>query len=297
MEHRITKLKFDNLQLGWQGINEFLYLHCHKITDRQGGFHGSEFVSYNNYVIMENAWVDPEFDFGRILGYSDKKWSGLVNNYVDLHYLDLMRAEITRRVASNARAYNYTYHFDNSHGSGKDCLVAITFTKRFTQDRPVLVFQIRTSEVTKRLLFDFLLVQRIGEYIYGHNDFEVHLFAPSFYITAESFVMYNNVKPIKPLLKRFNKKHKLELHKFQTKVLTKFDEYINHPDPLSIMFRVNRRSVMQIQKDKNGIPISGVKSMKAKELVLKPLNTNIPRDVNTMKDLRTHKRLKTKNDK
>lgn len=292
MSYKITKLKFDNLQLGWQGINEFLYLNCEEISKNKGGLYGSEFVSFNNHVFMENAWVDPEFDFGRQLGYSDKKWSGLVNNYVDFNYLDLMRAEISARVSKNAKMYNYTYHFDNSHGSGKDCLVAITFTKRPYQNKPILVFQIRTSEVTKRLLFDFLLVQRIGEYMYGNNDFEVELFAPSFYITAESFVMYNNIKPIKPLLKKFLKKNKLKPHKFQDKVISKFDEYMNHPDPMSVIYRVNRRSIMQIQKGEDGLPISGVKSLKAKELQLRKPQENLPKEVTNIKKLRSYNKSK-----
>jgi len=286
--HHITQLKFKNLQKGWQGINEYLFLEQGKIAPTGGGLAGSKMLSFNNYVTMEEAWVDPEFDFGITLGYSLQKWTALVNNYVDFNYLDLLRATISERVAKKASMYNYTYHFDNSHGSGKDCLVAITFTKRPYQPKPILVFQIRTSEVTKRLLFDFLLVQRIGEYIYGHNEFEVHLFAPSFYITAESFVMYNNVKPIMKLLKKSLKGTDQDDYKFHVNVKKKFKEYMNHPDPKSIMFRVNRRSVMQIQKGKDGLPISGVKSMKAKTLKLRPDQDLIPKDVQTPQELRIH---------
>jgi hypothetical protein len=257
-------MHFDTLQEAWQGINEFLFKECHAIEKKGGGVYGPEWVSYDNVVQVKKAWVDPDFDFGSKLGYATKKWSSLVNNYVDLHYLDMIRAETTHRTKRNSKSYNYAFHFSNFHGHGKDCLISLNFTKRLNKDWPVVTFQIRTSEVTKRLLFDFLLVQRIGEYIYGHNDFEVHLYAPSFYITAESFVMYNNIKPLDQLLEEVEVPHK-----FQERVMKKFHDYMNHPDPQSIVYRVHKRSIMQIQRGKDGRPLSGVKPMFARDLLLK----------------------------
>jgi hypothetical protein len=276
-------LEFGNLLSAWQGINEYLFLECEDVTKRGGGLYGPEWVAYNNYVIAKRAWVDPEFDFGKVLGYSYKKWSALVNNYVDLRYLDLLRAELGHRVGKDSRSYNYQFQFSNKHGSGKDCLISLLFTKRIGIPHPIVVFQVRTSEVTKRLLFDFLLVQRIVEYVYGHNDVEVHLFAASFYITAESFVMYNNVKSLRKLLKRHKKKHekeyKAENHKFQDRVLTIFDRYISHPDPMSIVYKVHRRSVLQIQKGTDGNPRSGVKSLFAKQLLIDRKIFEAPKEV------------------
>jgi hypothetical protein len=196
----VKTLEFPTLQAGWEGINEYLFLECKEIEDRDGGMDGPEIVSFFNYVVMKDAWVDPEFDFGKRLGYSLKKWTTLVRNYVNLNYLDLLRAELDLRHSRGSRSYNYSFHFSNHYGNGKDCLISLMFMRKAKQKKPIVVFQIRTSEVTKRLLFDFLLVQRIGEYVYGNNDFEVHLSAPSYYITAESFVMYNNVKDIMKLL-------------------------------------------------------------------------------------------------
>lgn len=283
-------LEFGSLQQGWEGINEYLFLECERIDSKGGGLYGPEFVSYNNYVVMKRAWVDPEFDFGKKLGYAIKKWSSLVNNYVDLRYLDLLRAEINRRKNRHARSYNFSFHFSNHHGSGKDCLISIMFTKRVGVKHPILIFQVRTSEVTKRLLFDFLLVQRIGEYIYGNNDFEVHLYAPSMYITAESFVMYNNIRSIRKLYKKtYPDKYK---HRFQEKVFKVFKEYMDHPEPQTIKYRVHRRSAVQIRKDESGEPISGVKSMLAKNLTLMNDTLNLNKEDITRKHILAH--LKTK---
>jgi len=266
-------LKFGNLSSAWEGVNEYLYLECEEIAGRGGGLYGPEWISYSNYVIVKRAWVDPEFNLGKKLGYTIKKWSSLVNNYVDFRYLDLLRADLGHRVGRNARSYNFSYHFSNHHGGGKDCLISLNFTKRVGVPHPIVIFNIRTSEVTKRLIFDFILVQRIVEYVYGHNDVEVHFFAPSFYITAESFVMYNNIKDIKVLLKKHKKKHSSEYtqenHKFQGKVIDKFDEYFNHPNPESITYKVHRRSAMQVQKLPDGNPRSGTKDLFVKQLIFK----------------------------
>lgn len=287
-------LEFGSLQSGWEGINEYLFLECEEIVKRGGGLYGPEFVSYNNYVIMKRAWVDPEFDLGRVLGYHMKKWSSLVNNYVDLKYLDLLRSEMASRKRRGSRSFNYAFHFSNHHGSGKDCLISLNITKRVGIEQPIIVFTVRTSEVTKRLIFDFILVQRIGEYIFGHNDFEVHLFAPSFFITAESFVMYNNVKPLHALYTNHKKLHKDEYrddnHRFQKRVFDKYKEYMEHPNPRSIRFKVHRRSAIQIRKDDKGDPISGVKPLLVKNLQLDELPLNLPKDVITRKQINKHKR-------
>jgi hypothetical protein len=275
----INQLHFKNLQEAWQGINEYLFLRCRKIEKEGGGMYGTEWVSYNNFITIDRAIMNPNFDFGLTLGYTYKKWSMLVNNYVDIRYLDMLKAEINSRKMKKTKFYNYSFHFSNLHGGGKDCLVSMIFTKRVGIDHPVVHFTIRTSEVTKRLIFDFLLVQRICEYVYGHNKVEIHFFAPSFYITSESFVMYNNVKSIHGLLDEYCEEKNAKPHWFQTRTLEIFDKYYNHPDPNQVIYKVSRRSMMQIQKGKDGLPRSGVISCLAKELSLTKETIKFPEDV------------------
>lgn len=282
----VTTLKYKDLQTAWQGMNEYLFVKEAHITDRDaGGAFGSQMVCMDTIVAASKAEVDPEFDFGEVLGYALTKWTTLVNNYVDYHYLDMLRAEVAKREKQKARMYNYTLHFSNKYGSGKDCLISLTVARRPNSSRPFASFVIRTSEITKRLLFDFLLVQRIIEYVYGHNDVKVNLYAQHWYITAESFIMYNNVKSVKKLAKEHGIVKKPE--KFQEKILQKLDEYMNHPDPHSVMFRVNRRSMLQIQRGDDGKPLSGVKSMKAKSLTLKT-HKNYPSNVITRNQILKH---------
>jgi len=285
-------LEFGNLSSAWRGINEYLFLECEDVVSKGGGLYGPEWVSYDNYVKIKKCWVDPDFNFGKILGYTKKKWSALVKNYVDFKYLDLLRNEMNHRIKRNARSYNFSFHFSNHNGSGKDCLISLLFTKRLGISHPVVVFHVRTSEVTKRLIFDFLLVQRIVEYIYGHNEVEVHFFAPSFYITAESFLMYSNQKPLHKLLDKHKEKHNKEYHTenhdFQNRVLRVFDEFYNHPDPMKIRYKVHRRSARQIQKGPDGNPLSGVKDLLASQLLLNREILEKPKGVISRSQIRNY---------
>ena len=154
----VTVLEFKNLQRAWQGMNEYLFLEEKKIRKTgTGGAFGSQMVCFDTIVMVDKAKIDPDFNFGERLGYTPTKWTSLVSNYADYYYLDMVRAEITRREKQRARMYNYTLHFSNKHGAGKDCLISLTFSRRPDRDRPFVSFVIRTSEITKRLLFDFLL--------------------------------------------------------------------------------------------------------------------------------------------
>lgn len=267
MNTEINRQYYPDLLNAWKGVNEFLLVDERVMVENGWSPSGSQMTSFNNHIFIETLEFDQDFDFGKKLGYSMQKWTGLVGNYVNFDYLDMIKNEIQLREAKNAKSYNHTYHFTNTHGSGKDCLISLTFTRRPYDKIPTAVFHIRTSEVTKRLPFDFLLVKRICQFIYGEDaNLHCELIAPSFYITAESVVMYDTIKPIKKLLRKANKKYG-ELGKFQTRVKTFYDKFTTTPLE-EITFKVNQRSAAQIQKDENGEPLSGVKSMKAKELWL-----------------------------
>lgn len=284
----ITVLKYKDLQKAWEGMNEYLFVDERKIVETDtGGAFGSQMVCLDTIIEVDKAEVDSTFDFGEKLGYARTKWTTLVNNYVNYYYLDMLRSEVSKRENQRARMYNYTLHFANKYGSGKDCLISLTVARRPNRDLPFASFVIRTSEITKRLLFDFLLVQRILEYLYGTNEIQVNVYAQHWYITAESFVMYNNIKSIRKLAKLNNIYSNPAV--FQDKILKKFKEYMNHPDPFNVMFRVNRRSMLQIQRDSNGKPLSGVKPLIAKDLTLKPI-VNYPGNVMTRTQVLNYQR-------
>ena len=259
----IRKFEFHTLQEAWEGINEFLMVEEEMILSTGGARYGPEIISYNNFMRITKAWVDPKFDFGDIFGYRINKWNSLVNNYVDFHYLDLIKAEVLLREKKRAKSYNIAYHFSNSHHSGKDCLISLIFSRRMNYDIPILVFHIRSSEVTKRLLFDFLLVQRIKEYVYGFDqEVIVEFYAPVCYVTAENLIMYHNHRSIPKLLKGLN------MGVFQKALMKTYKDFLV-ADPNLIRYKVSRRAAKQLQRDEHGKAISGVPSLLARNLVLK----------------------------
>jgi len=262
---QINTLHYPTLLAAWEGINEHLFLNGLQIKEQGGGVYGTEIISYNNIITVNKTWIDPEFDFGKSIGYKNKKWSKLINNYVDFRYLDLVRSEVREREAKRAKSYNYTFHFDNSHGSGKDCLISLTFMRKLGQDEPVVIYNTRASEATKRMIFDFLLIQRIVEYVYGpEKTVELIAFIPFMFINVESFLIYLGYKGGKKW-KAIKKMDSPTL--FQQRILKRWDEFQEKPLE-EIKFRVHKRAAAQIKMDEEGNPLHPAPSMKAKDLEL-----------------------------
>ncbi len=251
----------------WEGLNEFLASQESHIRDKQQRVKfGSEFSLFNVFAHIKKSWVDPEFDFGKMFGYTNNKWKTLVNNYVDLNYLDLVAAEVRLRESKKSTQYSYSFHFSNSHKSGKDCLLALVISRRRGIDYPVLTFTTRATEVTKRFLLDLLLVHRIGEYIYGEGEyFSVNIYLPHCFITAETFSMYDSHRSIEKLLVK--KVGINNLGPFQKRILEIVRKY-KTIKPEDIKYKSHRRAVKQLQKDSEGNPISGKKPLIAGNLKL-----------------------------
>lgn len=264
---RIKKFKFLTLEHAWEGINEYL---ANDIADieKYGGFmNGNQVCLYNCLVVVDKAWVNPTFDFANILGYTIRKWTKLVSNYVDLNYLDLVKAEVLAREKKKTQNYTHSFHFSNKHDSGKDCLISLTFCRCYGKENPVVIYHTRAVEATKRMIFDFLLIQRIIEYVYGPDkQVEVLMFIPFMFITIEGVLLYTNHRPIKELMDKECARDGLP-NKLQTKVLKCYDHFMETPVE-KIKYKVHARSARGIQKDANGKPIHGRVSLLAKDLFL-----------------------------
>lgn len=271
----VESFEYANSQEAWEGINEYFLNNQKAILKREGGRYGPQLVSYDMFIKIRKAWVDPSFDFGNVFGYRKQKWTSLVNNYVNLDYLDILKAEVLEKVKKKNQSYNLSMQFDNSHGSGKNCLLSLTVSKRIGLEHPIFIFNLRSSEITKRLLWDLLLVQRIAEYIYGKKEhISIQLFCGNMYQNTESFIMYDNHKPIKDLIKtKVNKKLKVKggkeqpLDSWQERALQILDEFQN-VDPKKVTYKVHLRSVRQVQKDEDGHPISGNRPLLAKDCII-----------------------------
>lgn len=250
----MIKSKHATSQECWEWINEFLATQERRIKNRGGVRNGPQMISYDHFMEINKAWVDPEFNFGLMFGYKKQKWSILKSNYIDMNMLDLVKSEILEREKKKTQNYNLAFKFSNTHGSGHGCLISLVFQRRYTQDNPIIIINIRSSEVTKRLLMDFLLVQRIAEYIYGPQiSVSIKLYCSNLYITAENFVMYHNHKS---LITFINPDHSIMEKKIMD-ILEKFQK----PESMKIAYKVHLRAVKRIQKVETT-------SLKAKELLL-----------------------------
>lgn len=264
---RFNKFEFENLQDAWDGIHDFLFNNENLIKKRGGCIYGSELVSYFNLIHVKDGRINRDFNFGKVVGYSYKKWSKLINNYVNFNYLDLVRSEIRARESRRANSYNYTYHFDNSHGSGKDCLISLQFTRKKGSERPIITFTTRASEVTKRLIFDFLLIQRIAEYVYGRKQrVEVVCFIPFMFINLECSLMYLADRGINKVLKPNRKGNFSE---YQGRIMEKYEKF-NTMDIAKIKYKVHARAAAQVQRRPDGSPVANVKDLYAHELKFHP---------------------------
>ena len=261
--HPIKHHYFPTLQAAWEGINEYIVNQEEEIRSMEGGTYGTEMVTYNTFLSIGKTWVDPNFNFGKVLGYKNKKWSKLINNYVNFDYLDLVKSEVRDRESKKAKSYNYTFHFDNSHGSGKDCLISLTFMRKITSESPIVIYNTRASEATKRMIFDFLLIQRIVEYVYGEGvTVEMMAYIPFVFVNVESYIIYMAWKGVKKAVKV---KKGEKPTPFQNRCIEKYHEF-NTRDAKSIKYRVHRRAAEQVQRDENGNPISGAPDYFAKDI-------------------------------
>ena len=251
----MIKSKHATSQECWEWINEFLVLREDKVKKNGGIRSGPQVLSYDHFMEINKAWVDPEFDFGHMFGYRTQKWTKLISNYVDMNLLDLVKSEVLEREGKKSQNYNIAFNFSNVHTSGHGCLISLVFQRRYTQDNPVVIINIRSSEVTKRLLMDFLLVQRIIEYIYGPNvSASLKLFCGNMYLTAENFVMYHNHRNLHDLLRDSD-------NGMVIKVLEVLDKF-SQPEAMNIKYKVHLRSVKRLQN-------VDAKSLKAKVCILR----------------------------
>ena len=261
----VNHFHFKNLLQTWEGLNEHMFSKELQIAnENMGGKRGPHMVYYRNLIDIDSCSLDPEFDFGTILGYRMQKWTSLVNNYVDLNKLDILKGNVSTRINRKTSNFNESMTFDNFHGSGKGCLLNLTCSRRYESKKDIVSFVLRSSEITRRLLFDLLLVQRMVEYIYGDRAKEVsiEMSCGHMYQNAEAFSLYHNHKNLRKLSKKLNidnsdwSKRCMEVFKFME---------TTHPD--KIKFRAHKRSAEALQRFTG--EIEGLQSMKAKTLKIK----------------------------
>lgn len=266
----IHSLEFNTSQEAWEGINEGMLRLDDVLFDKGATANSGVSAVYNIFVHIKRAWMDPDFDFGRMFNYTPAKWTSLLNNYVDFNKLDLIRSKLRTMAAKYNQNYNVTYLFHNRHDNGKQCLLSATFSKRFQQDTPVVTVHMRASEVTKRLAFDLLLIQRMAEYIYGPKvPVQINLFACQMYGNIETLLMYTTHKRLKKIFKGIDHKN----DPWYQKVKEVYDKMKKGTEEQFSKFKVFFRSFKVLRPD-----LYEYKPLLAKDLVIEEDDIEYPED-------------------
>ena len=280
-DEKVHTLEFSTSQQAWEGINE-AFLRLDPILFDQGGTANSGVsVSYNIFVRIKRAWMDPDFDFGKYFNYTDSKWTTLLNNYIDFNKLDLLRSRLRCLKQKYNQNYNLPYVFHNTNDNGKQCLLTATFSKRFQQDTPVITMHLRASEVTKRLAFDLLLIQRMAEYVYGPNQpVQINIFACQMYGNVETLLMYNTYRPIKKVMKGMDKDNP-----WYKRVFEIYQKFMKGEEKDFSKFKVFFRSFKVVRRDEYPY-----KPLLAKDLVIEEDDIEYPETCISFSQRRIYKK-------
>jgi len=196
-------LTYPNFTKAWEGINElFLDTPSSLLKEYNGVRQARAMYLYNVSILVEKPELDPEFDFGRLFNYTNQKWKMLMGNYINMGELRELKEELNTYIGGKKpKPYNISYNFSNTHKHGKKCLLALLLTKRFGDNIPYITLYLRSSEITKRLSVDFLLAQRIGEYLFEGNPFKVVFNINQLFNDDTVLLMYGAYKDISHILK------------------------------------------------------------------------------------------------
>lgn len=228
--HQIKNFKFDNPWEAYIGLNKWWYNNYETLHRRGGGRYGSELFMPNVFFHCGYGKIDPKLDLGKLLGYSPTKWNTLVTNYLSYQGVHDVRDAVQEREKAGKSNYNVVMLFTNQYKKGKGCLISLQFSKRPRKDpntgehERVVTFSTRATELTKRLIFDLLLVQRVAEFVYKGTGvkWNVQFFSPHVYQCAESLVLLTNHQP----LEWWNDNGQID-DKWKLRVHNMYDKYMD----------------------------------------------------------------------
>ena len=93
----------------WEKIVENFLCKTKEWFDEGNGYNLTDSLfTYDLWVEIESSIFDPEFDFGKMFGYTQTKWTGLIGNYLDLDVLDKAKLMIRKLEENKVVNRNYT---------------------------------------------------------------------------------------------------------------------------------------------------------------------------------------------
>lgn len=229
---------FPDSTIAWEKINEAF---LRNEEDLEAEYKGKALYAYDLVIGIAKPRLDPNFDFGRHFNYTNAKWKTLVGNYIDYDSLDSAKKEVAKEEKRGNKVYNVALQFINKHGHGKNCLLSMVFSRRANKKIPYIVVFLRASETTKRLACDLLLFQRIGEYVYGEQEFQLIVHFNQIFNDDTVLLMYHAHKDIQRLLKKAGNERADELRKRLN--------YLLKCDPKEIKYKVHKRALKVLRPD------------------------------------------------
>ena len=280
-EH-VHDLEFATSTEAWEKLNEGFITLDPQLFNKGAVANAGVAVVYNIFIKIRNAWVDPSFDFGRHFNYTQSKWTVLLNNYLDFNQLDLLKSQIKMKTVGYNQNYNISFLFHNKHNNGKQCLLAATFSKRFSEDIPVITMVLRASEITKRLMFDLLLIQRMAEYVYGKDQrVQINIFATQMYGNIETLLMYcGGHKSFKKVTKKMDK-----TTEWYTRIKEVYDKFMKGTEKEFSTYKVFLRSFKVMRPD-----LFEYKPLLAKDLVIENDDIEYPENCITYSQRKKYKK-------
>ena len=230
---------FDNSTQAWEGLNEAFLRNDEWIEAKRSG---SCLYSYDMTIGIRNPEVDPGFDFGRHFNYTSAKWKQLVGNYLNIVELKEVASQVAvEEIKKNF--YAIPLQFTNKHGHGKSCLLSMVFSRRPRMEKPNLCVFLRASEVTKRLICDFLFFQRIGEAVWGHSNFNITVHFNQIFNDDAVLLMYHAHKDVRKIMSA----NGISLER-RNQIITLLDK-LESKEPWTVNYKVHRRAVKVLRPD------------------------------------------------
>lgn len=242
----MNKIKWysDSLSF-WEKINESFL-----IADENLNFvcKGRAIYLYDYVVGIKKPKLNPYFDFGRHFNYTISKWKSLVANYISIEELSNLAKEIQEEENKNSRGYALALQFQNKHGHGKNCLLSMVFSRRPGKTKPNICIFLRASEITKRLICDLLLFQRIGEYVYKDTKFTLTIHFNQMFNDDTVLLMYHAHKSVLELDIKKDLKDRLK--------------YLLNCKPEDIKYKVHKRALKVLRPEIFKYPVTLAKDCK-----------------------------------
>lgn len=237
-------LHFSNSLEAWETINEAFLKQSNKEIIYQSG----QVYITNLAFTVDKPYLPEDINFGRYFHYHKAKWVALVKNYLSMEELDEIKEALNQKLGDTP----ISYQFHNQHKSGKGCLLSMTIM--YSEKKFHFSFHIRSSEVTKRLIFDLLLFQRIGEYLLEGKPFDFSVFITKAFNTPNVLLMYHVHNNLYELLGRYS-------GDWYTKVRKNLKYFLEHGKD-DIKYKIEKRVAKVLKKDEGQFPQFTVKDCK-----------------------------------